>query len=151
MRPSYILTIAIRFIATSAVVLGVYLLVAGHNQPGGGFIGGLVAGAAIALTFVAGDLDAVRHLLPARPWSVLGAGLAVVSSAAIVPVLFGGDVLAQGFTEFSVPLAGKVKLTSSIIFDTGVFLVVVGLVLMTFEALGEPAAPDEAEPWRDAG
>lgn len=149
MRPSLILTVALRFIATSALVFGLYLLVAGHNQPGGGFVGGLVAGAAVVLTFVAGDLDAVRRLLPLRPWSVLGGGLVVVSAAAIAPIVLGGDVLGQDFAEVSLPVAGTVKLTSSIVFDTGVFLVVVGLVLMTFEALGEPLPPDQADPWGD--
>lgn len=141
MRSSVILDVSARIIVLSAAVLSVYLLTAGHNQPGGGFIGGLVAGAAVALTYVAGGLDHVRALLPVRPWSVLGGGLLIAAVAAIVPLAFGGAVLEQDFVKLHPPLLGEVKLTSALVFDTGVYAVVLGTVLMAFEALGEEQPP----------
>ena len=70
------------------MVGSVYLLFAGHNQPGGGFVGGIVAGAAIALRYVAGGIDEVRDLSRVRPWTMLGAGLCWSSAiAAIMPLL----------------------------------------------------------------
>ena len=141
MRRSLIVDVTARVILQSAAVVSLYLLFAGHNQPGGGFIGGLVAGAGIALSYVAGGLDQVRALLRIPPWSVIGTGLFVATVCAVVPVVFGGSVLEQGYVTFHPPLLGDVKATSALAFDTGVFLVVVGMVLMAFEALGEDRPP----------
>lgn len=68
-RRSVILDATVRLVFDAALVLSLYLLFAGHNQPGGGFVGGLVAGAALALRFLAGGVDELRGLLPVRPWS----------------------------------------------------------------------------------
>lgn len=115
----------------------VYLLFAGHNQPGGGFVGGLVAGSAIALRYVAGGIDEVRRVSPVRPWTLLGAGLLLAAAVAVTPLLFGEPVFDQAFFEADLPLLGTVKTTSALPFDLGVDLVVVGMVLMVVEAFGE--------------
>lgn len=146
MRRSLILDVSTRMVSLSALVLSIYLLAAGHNQPGGGFIGGLVGGAAIALAYVAGGLDQVRELVRFRPWTVLGAGLVLAAIAAIIPMLVGGSVLEQDFTTVQLPLAGDVKVTSALLFDSAVYAVVVGTVLMAFEALGEEEPPEEVAP-----
>ncbi len=144
MRRSLIVDVTLRTVVLSTVVLSLYLLGAGHNQPGGGFIGGLVGGAGLALLYVAGGLDHVRRIVPVRPWTVLGGGLIVAVAAAVAPLLGGGAVLEQGFHTLDVPVAGDVKVTSALAFDSGVFLVVVGMVLMAFEALGEESEPEAA-------
>ena len=82
-----IVDVSVRVIFHTALIGSIYLLLAGHNQPGGGFVGGLVAGAAIALRFVAGGIDEVRSLLPVKPWTFLGAGVLLASITALVPVL----------------------------------------------------------------
>ena len=65
-------------IVFAAVMLGsLWLLFAGHNQPGGGFVGGIVAGAAVSLRYVSGGLPEVRRLSRGKPWMVLGAGLLI--------------------------------------------------------------------------
>ncbi len=142
MKRSLVVDVSARMVVLASAVLSLYLLAAGHNQPGGGFIGGLVAGAGIALVYVAGGLDDVRRLLPVPPWMVLGAGLVVSVTAAIVPLVFGGAVLAQDYVSLHPPLLGDVKLTSALAFDAGVYAVVVGVVLMAFEALGEDRPPE---------
>jgi multisubunit Na+/H+ antiporter MnhB subunit len=142
-RPSIIVDVTTRVILQSALVVSLYLLFAGHNQPGGGFIGGLVAGAGIALAYVAGGLERVRGLLRVPPWSIIGTGLLIATASAVVPILAGGSVLAQDFVKLHPPLLGEVKATSALIFDTGVYLVVIGMVLMAFEALGETRPPAE--------
>jgi len=127
----------------SAIVLSLYLLFAGHNQPGGGFVGGLVAGAAVAVYYVAGGIDDVRSLSRLRPWTILGGGLVLASLAALVPLLTGGDLMQSGALEFDVPALGHAKVGSTLVFDSGVYAVVVGLMLMVFEAVGEEPAEDD--------
>ena len=140
-RRSLIVDTTVRLVFDAAIVLSVYLLFAGHNQPGGGFVGGLVAAAAFALRYIAGGLDEVHVAAPVRPWLLLSSGLLVASGTALVPLLAGNAVLDQTAIEADVPLLGHLKLTTATIFDSGVYLIVVGMILMAFEGLGEH--------WRD--
>jgi multicomponent Na+:H+ antiporter subunit A len=133
-----------RLLFGSILVLSLYLLFAGHNQPGGGFVGGLTAGAAISLRYVAGGTSSVRSSVPIAPWTVLGGGLMIAATTAIVPLLMGGSVLEHAVFERDVPLLGTVKTTSALPFDIGVYLVVVGLVMMAYEAFGDEVEPDGA-------
>ena len=143
MRRSTILDLSTRMVTLTTLVLSIYLLSAGHNQPGGGFIGGLVGGAAIAIAYVGGGLGQVREFTRFEPWTILGTGLVIASLSAIVPLFFGLAVLEQGFVTWDVPVLGKVKVTSALVFDTGVYALVLGTVLMAFEALGEESEPDD--------
>jgi multisubunit Na+/H+ antiporter MnhB subunit len=137
MRRSLILDTTVRLVFDAVLVFSVYLLFAGHNQPGGGFVGGLVAAAGIALRYIAGGIADVRNLVPIRPWTFLSIGLGLAVGTAIVSMAGGGDPLDQRAVELTLPLLGDIKVTSATVFDSGVYLVVVGLVLMIFEALGE--------------
>lgn len=138
---------SVRLVFHAVLLCSLYLLFAGHNQPGGGFVGGLVAGAAVAMRYVAGGIDEVRGLTRLQPWTILGSGLVVAVATAIVPILAGSAVLEAGFSSGDLPLVGKVKVTSALPFDVGVYLLVVGLVLMVFEAFGdEPPAEAHEEP-----
>jgi multisubunit Na+/H+ antiporter MnhB subunit len=144
MRRSVILDVTARLVFPSALTLSLYLLFAGHNQPGGGFVGGLVAGAAMGLVYAAGGIDDVRALAPVRPWTVLGTGLLIAAGTALVPLVAGGALLEHGSVELDPPLLGHVKLTSTLLFDVGVYAVVVGLVLMVLEAFGDEIRPSPA-------
>ena len=119
------------------MVGSIYLLFAGHNQPGGGFVGGLVAGAAISLRYIAGGIEEVRRISRWRPWTILGAGVIVAVSTALVPILFGDPVLAAAYEPYDLAVLGKVSISSALVFDIGVYLCVIGLVLMVFEAFGD--------------
>lgn len=140
-RASLVFDTTVRLVFDSALVLSVYLLFAGHNQPGGGFVGGLVAAAAIALRYLAGGFDEVHSVLRVRPWTFQAAGLALAVATALAPFVVGGDPLDHSAVAWQVEVLGEVKVTTATVFDTGVYLIVVGLVLMVFEALGED--PDE--------
>ncbi|MGB1823428.1 MAG: hydrogen gas-evolving membrane-bound hydrogenase subunit E [Ilumatobacteraceae bacterium] len=145
--PSPVVDASARVLFASILTLAIYFLFAGHNQPGGGFVGGLTAGAAISLLYIAGGNPAVRRLLPMKPWTVLGGGLLIAVVTAIVPILLGGAVLEHALLEADLPFLGKIKTTSALPFDIGVFLVVVGLVLMAYEAFGDdPEASEEDAP-----
>jgi len=118
-------------------VLSLYFLFAGHNQPGGGFVGGLAAGAGISLRYVQGGVAAVRRTFRLAPSTILGGGLVISLTTVIVPLLTGNNVLEHAKIERDLPLLHHVKVTSALSFDIGVYFVVLGLVLMAFEAFGE--------------
>jgi multicomponent Na+:H+ antiporter subunit A len=134
------LDVSVGVVFPAVMVGSIYLLFAGHNQPGGGFVGGILAGSAVALRYVAGGIESVRDLSRARPWTVLGCGLLLAAGVAITPLPFGDPVLSNAYGSVDVPLLGTLKVTSGIVFDLGVYLAVVGLALMMFESFGEDEA-----------
>ena len=137
MRRSLIVDVSVRLLYPSIIVLSLYFLFAGHNQPGGGFVGGLAAAAAISLRYVSGGVNAVRNSFRLKPWTIIGTGLAVSVGTAIFPMLLGGAILEHGTLKLHPPVLGEVKATSALPFDLGVYAIVVGLALMIFEAFGE--------------
>jgi multisubunit Na+/H+ antiporter MnhB subunit len=137
----FILDQSIKVLYQSILVLAVYFEFAGHNLPGGGFVGGLVAGAAVSLRYVSGGAQAVRTTFRVPTHIILGVGLFLSSATALVPLLLGGRVLEHGEIERTLPIFGKVKVVSAVPFDAGVFLVVVGLILMAFAAFGDDRPP----------
>lgn len=137
MRRLPVLDHAVPLIFYVIMVGSMYMLFAGHNQPGGGFVGGLVAGAAVSLRYIAGGIQEVRRLSPFRPWTILGAGVIVSALTATVPLALGDPVLDGGYRSFDLPVLGKVAVSSALVFDIGVYFCVVGLILMVFEAFGD--------------
>jgi multicomponent Na+:H+ antiporter subunit A len=154
MIDSLILNTVTRAAFPTVCVFSVYLLFAGHNAPGGGFVGGLVAGAALVLRYAGRGVPGVRAVLPEwlRFELLLGLGLLLASLTAIVPLLSGEALLTHHHYEWEVPIVGHVALGTALFFDTGVYLVVVGLVLGALEMLGtEPGTDDSgARDPRDA-
>lgn len=143
MKRLLVVDTSVRVLYHSILVLSLYFLFAGHNQPGGGFVGGLTAGAAVSFRYVAGGVDEVRKAFRLRPWTILGGGLLIAVVTAMVPMALGGSVLEHADVEWDVPVIGVLKTTSALPFDIGVYLVVVGLILMMFEAFGDDLAMDD--------
>jgi multicomponent Na+:H+ antiporter subunit A len=85
----------------------------------------------------------VRATFRFPPWAILGTGLGVSVMTALVPLVAGSSVLEHSLFDETLPLLGKVKATSALPFDIGVYMVVIGLVLMAFEAFGDDVEPDE--------
>lgn len=135
-RRSVILELGVAAAGAPLLLFSVYLLAAGHNQPGGGFAGGLVAGVVVVLAWSAGGEDAVRSLVPIRSSALLGTGLSLSAGTGFVSLLAGGAFLESGYLEFSIPLVGTVKAVSALAFDAGVYLVVVGMTLALVRAIG---------------
>lgn len=127
---SPIVRLGVRAATPLAFVVGTYLLFAGHNNPGGGFAAGLVYGAVITLRTVAGMQR------PAHATGLVAAGIATVSIVAIVPLVFGNELLDQGIVSTTLPLLGKVKTGSALPFDLGVTAIVVGLIIALLDGLG---------------
>ncbi len=133
---SLILSTSVGVLFHAAVLLSVFLLLAGHNAPGGGFVGGLVAGAAAVLRYVDAGPDAVGRAVRVAPRAFLGTGLALAILTGAVPWSTGSQFLESAKLTADVPLLGTLKATSALLFDVGVYLVVVGLVLAVLELLG---------------
>ena len=125
--PSPILSASASLIAGLMGLLALYILLRGHNEPGGGFIGGLVgAGALIVLGFAHG-MDRARRALRFHPIALAGAGLLIALLSGLPALLIGQPFLTHLWGE--VPFdAGALKVGTTYLFDLGVFLVVVGSV-----------------------
>jgi len=127
---SPILRIGVKVISPLALLVATYLFFAGHNQPGGGFSAGLVMGAVVVLRTVTGLQKS------SQVTKLLAIGTIIAACVGVVPVFFGEPMLTQSIWETSLPLLGKVKFGSALIFDFGVTLVVVGMVTAAIEGLG---------------
>lgn len=153
-RRSVIFEVATRLVFHTMLVFAVFLLFSGHNAPGGGFVAGLVVGIALTVRYLAGGRYELGEAAPILPGVLLGSGLFLSAGVGAVPLFFGGVVLQSVMIDVALPVFGEVHLATSLFFDIGVFLVVVGLVLDVLRSLGSgvdrqgeaagQAAPDVA-------
>lgn len=135
-RPSPILDTLLDGILRSALLFSLFLLFAGHNAPGGGFVGGLTAAAALLLRFVAGGIEDVDTSVPISEGVLLGGGVLLASTTGLGGYLWGDAFLGSAKVEQSFGVLGTFKATTALPFDVGVYLVVVGLGLAVLRALG---------------
>nr|WP_083665997.1 MnhB domain-containing protein [Saccharomonospora sp. CUA-673] len=133
---SMLLEVLARVLFPTVLVFSVYLLIAGHNDAGGGFSGGVVGGLAFVLRYIAGGSAELAMAVRVRPPVVIGVGLAIAVLTALVPVLFGESVLASGIWIYEVPVLGEVKLASNLLLDLGVYLLIVGTVVDLLRTMG---------------
>ncbi|MEM8618133.1 MAG: MnhB domain-containing protein [Actinomycetota bacterium] len=142
-----ILDTATKVLYHSILVLALYFVLAGHNRPGGGFVSGLTVGAAVALRYVSGGAAAVRTIFRVPAHVILGAGLLLAAGTAFVPLLLGESILEHASATVQLPLFGSVKLNTVILFDVGVDLVVIGLVMMAFAAFADDNVRPPSTPY----
>jgi multicomponent Na+:H+ antiporter subunit A len=135
-RRSILFEVVTRLVFHTIVVFSVYLLVAGHNLPGGGFAAGMVTGLALMVRYLAGGRYELDEAAPVDAGVLIGTGLFVAALSGLGPVAFSGDVLETKDVYLHLPLVGELHLVSSIGFDIGVYLVVVGLVLDLLRTFG---------------
>jgi multicomponent Na+:H+ antiporter subunit A len=135
-RRSVVLEVITRILFHTIVVFSLYLLFSGHNEPGGGFAGGLVAGLALVLRYLAGGRYELGEAAPVAPGLLLGGGLLFAGGTGLAGLLLGAGVLQTAILQATLPVLGDVKLVTSLFFDCGVYLIVVGLVLDVLRSLG---------------
>jgi multicomponent Na+:H+ antiporter subunit A len=135
-RRSVVLEVITRILFHTIVVFSLYLLFSGHNEPGGGFAGGLVAGLALVLRYLAGGRYELGEAAPIAPGLLLGGGLLFAGGTGAAGLLLGAGVLQTAILQVTLPVLGDVKLVTSLFFDCGVYLIVVGLVLDVLRSLG---------------
>ena len=153
MRPenrSIILEVIVRILFHTIIIVSLYLLFAGHNLPGGGFAGGLVAGMALVMRYIAGGRYELGAAAPTDAGRLLGAGMSIAIACAVVPLFFGAPPLTSAFFEADVPVLGHIEFVTSTLFDIGVYLVVIGLVLDVLRSLGAEV-DRQAQEQRDGG
>lgn len=113
------------------------LFFAGHNSPGGGFVGGLITSAGIVLLLLAFDLKTVKNILPFDFIKVAALGLLFAAGTGIGSFFFGVPFLTHSFGHFDLPFFGETELATAVLFDIGVYLVVVGVTMTIIQTIGE--------------
>ncbi|SDC29634.1 MnhB domain-containing protein [Shouchella lonarensis] len=127
------ITIVIYFLLAFAL----YLFFAGHNNPGGGFIGGLMAACAFILVYVVLDKKQATAVLRISFVPVIAIGLLLTIVVGFIGVIFGKAYLEHFFDYFHFPLFGKTELTTALPFDLGIFLVVIAVTMVITLTIAE--------------
>lgn len=110
-------------------VLSVILLLRGHNLPGGGFIAGIVLSVGFIFYGIVFGSHAIQKIIKYNSRTWMGIGLLLVLISAIIPVLAGSEVMTGTWLKISLPLMGEIHLGTPLLFDTGIFVTVAGLIL----------------------
>lgn len=142
-----------RVVVPIILVVAISLFLQGHNSPGGGFIGGVLTVAAFALVYVAYNLDYLEvgvlgrevdpavgifeHRTVVAYRRLFTLGLVVVLGTAVAGPLVGADLLSQTHTYVHLPLFGEIELASAVVFDIGIYCVVVGGLLTILSVVGD--------------
>jgi multicomponent Na+:H+ antiporter subunit B len=132
---SLILSTATRAIMPLMLVFSFFLLLRGHNEPGGGFVGGLVAATAFSLYALAYDVDRARRSLRVDPRTLIAVGLVVACASALFALPMNLPVMTAAWMKDPVLVIGKVGTPT--LFDIGVYLIVLGVTLTMIFSLAE--------------
>ena len=132
---SIILQTALKFLTPLLLLFSFFLLLRGHNEPGGGFTGGLVAASAYSLYMISHGTDKAKKLLGVEPIFLIGLGLLIALIAGVTGIALGYPFLTGVWAEGKFPIIGKIG--TPLIFDIGVYLVVLGIVTKVMFVLSE--------------
>lgn len=132
---SHVLSTATRFLLPLLLLFSVFLLIRGHNEPGGGFVGGLVAASAFALYTIAYTVQDARKILRVRPRVIIATGLLAAAASGSLALAAGNPFMTGMWAPLEIPALGKVG--TPLLFDIGVYLVVIGVVLTIVFSLAE--------------
>lgn len=148
--PSPVLTTVAQSSLYVIKLLAVWIFFRGHQEPGGGFIAGVILAAAVALQGLAFGFKAAEAVLPFPFWGLLGTGLAISLGTVVVPTLIGQPFMKSAWGYLHLPFFGELEWASVALFDLGVLLVVVGsakaiLLFIADEKSEDAHSPGEAE------
>lgn len=135
-KRSMLFEVVTRLLFHPMILFALFLLFSGHNSPGGGFAAGLVAGLALAVRYLAGGRYELGEAAPVHPGLVLGTGLFLSAGVGLVALISGQAALESTILDLHLPVLGHVHLVTSLFFDVGVFLVVIGLVIDILRTFG---------------
>ena len=117
-----------------------YLLLAGHNNPGGGFIAGVMTAAALVLQYVVFGMREVQRVTPSSYLGLVALGLTLALGTGLGSLVLGWGFLKSGILHLQIPLFGEVEVVSAFVFDVGVYFIVVGVTLTVISLLGRETA-----------
>jgi multicomponent Na+:H+ antiporter subunit B len=127
MNPILLQTIA-RTIGPVLILFSLVLLLRGHNSPGGGFVGGLMAASALTLYAMAYGMRLTERAIRVAPERLTAVGLLIAGASGVFPMLLGDPFLTAHWVDVSVP-GMKLHVGTPLVFDVGVYLVVLGATL----------------------
>jgi multicomponent Na+:H+ antiporter subunit B len=134
---SLILKTATKYLLPLLLLFSVFLLLEGHHKPGGGFVGGLMAAAAIALCGLAFDVRTARQIFVSDPPRLIGAGLLAIAVSGVSRLAYEEPFLSAVWFELPLPGDRKLDLGTPLLFDVGVYLAVIGVTLMILWTFAE--------------
>jgi multicomponent K+:H+ antiporter subunit A len=140
------LVVATRLLLPLATVVGLYIFLRGHNQPGGGFIAGLIVSIAILMQYMASGFTFADQRLRADHHTMIGAGVLIAAVTGLGAMVFGAPFLTSAFDYFSLPVIGEFELATAMLFDIGVALTVIGAVMLALAQLSQVAQRAEKQP-----
>ncbi|MEX0958722.1 MAG: monovalent cation/H+ antiporter subunit A [Burkholderiales bacterium] len=146
-RRSVMLSKSAQILLPAAMLTALYIFLRGHNLPGGGFIAGLVAGASGVLLYVANGIAWSETRIRFAYRSLIGGGLGIAFLTGAGSWLFGMPFLTSTYDYAHLPVIGKVPLASAVAFDLGIFLTVVGVVMLMLSTLGRFSG-DGGKQWK---
>ncbi|VVN76052.1 NAD(P)H-quinone oxidoreductase subunit 2, chloroplastic [Pseudomonas fluorescens] len=128
--------VLVRLLLPIALVVSFYLFMRGHNQPGGGFVAGLVMSVAFILQYMVAGTQWVEAQMSLRPMRWMGFGLFSATLTGLGALFAGYPFLTTHTWHFSLPVLGDIHIASALFFDVGVYAMVVGSTLLMLTALG---------------
>jgi multicomponent Na+:H+ antiporter subunit B len=135
MKNSIILSTAVKYLIPLLLIFSFFLLLRGHNEPGGGFVGGLIAASAYALFTIANSVDEAKKFLKAEPLMLITIGLSIALISGLIS-LFAGEIFMTGiWLKNEIPVIGKIG--TPLLFDLGVYFLVLGIVTKIIFSLAE--------------
>lgn len=128
---------ATKILVFMIMTFSIYVLFAGHNNPGGGFIGGLITASALVLLYIAFDLQTVQEVIPVDYKKLAATGVIVSVLTGVGSLVLDVPFLSQTFKYVELPFLGKTELTTAMIFDLGVYMCVVGTTMTIITSISE--------------
>jgi len=146
-RHPLILSRITRFFLPLALLVSIHFFLRGHNAPGGGFIAGLITAVALILQYMANGIAWTRQQWRLRYHPLIAWGVLIAAATGAGSWLFDHPFLTSAFGHFSLPVVGEIELATAMLFDLGVYLAVVGVVMLILATLGDLSGRC-AEAWR---
>lgn len=140
---SLILRRATRYLFPVIMLFSVYVLLRGHNEPGGGFVGGLAAAAAYTLFALAYDVTTARSLLRFDSRSIIATGLLLSLGSGCYAAFSGKPFMTSAWGKIKLGPHVQIDVSTPLLFDVGVYLVVLGVTLTILLALADTSNQQE--------
>ena len=150
-KPPLLMAVVSRPLLPLALMVGIYLMLRGHNAPGGGFIAGLVVGIALVMQYLASGVEWTQRRLRLDYFALIGLGLTLALLTGVASWVVGYPFMTTTFTYLNWPVVGKFEVASAMVFDLGVFLTVVGITMVILAELGKLSGPSAPPRTLDEG